>query len=108
MPKIGDRPEAESVRPGSVFAEHRYQEAAQTFRRCLEQHPEFHYALTSMAVVHGMQGDLESARREVARTLKIDPTYTVKRFISPNLYRDKTIMDRCAEMLRSAGMPESD
>mgnify|MGYP003541779973 CR=1 FL=1 len=53
-------------------------------------------------------GDLESARREVARTLRMDPTYTVKRFISPNLYRDKTVMDRCAEVLRSAGMPESD
>jgi adenylate cyclase len=86
----------------------RNQEALQTFRRCLEQHPEFHFAHTSMAVVHGMQGDLESARREVARTLKIDPTYTVKRFISPNLYRDKTVMDRCAEVLRSAGMPDGD
>jgi adenylate cyclase len=85
----------------------RYPEALQTFRRCLEHHPEFHFAHTSMAVVHGTQGDLESARREVARTLKIDPTYTVARFVSPNLYRDKTVMDRCAEVLRSAGMPES-
>ena len=86
----------------------RHEEAVQIFRRCLEHHPEFHFAHTSMAVVHGMQGDLESARREVARTLKLDPTCTVKRFISPNLYRDKTVMDRCAEVLRSAGMPESD
>jgi tetratricopeptide (TPR) repeat protein len=86
----------------------RHDEAVQTFRRCLEHHPEFHFAHTSMAVEHGMQGDLESARREVARTLKLDPTCTVKRFISPNLYRDKTVMDRCAEVLRSAGMPESD
>jgi TolB-like protein len=86
----------------------RYEEAVRTFRRCVEHHPEFHFAHTSMAVVHGMQGDLESARRDVARTLKMDPTYTVKRFISPNLYRDKTVMDRCAEVLRSAGMPDGD
>jgi hypothetical protein len=61
-----------------------------------------------MAVVHGMQGDLESARREVACTLKMEPTYTVERFISPNLYRDKTVMDRCAEVLRRAGMPDNE
>jgi adenylate cyclase len=86
----------------------RYQEAVQTFRRCLEHHPEFHFAHASMAVVHGMQSDLESARREVARTLQLDPTYTVERFMTPNLYRDRTIMDRCADVLRSAGMPEGD
>ena len=51
---------------------------------------------------------IEAARREVARTLKMDPTYTIKRFISPNLYRDKTVMDRCAEVLRSTGMPDGD
>ena len=86
----------------------RYTEAVQIFHRCLEHHPDFHFAHSSLAIVHGMQGDLESARREVACTLNQDPTYTVSRFISPNLYRDRTIMDRCAEMLRSAGMPESD
>jgi adenylate cyclase len=86
----------------------RYPEAIQTFRRCLEQHPEFLFAHTSMAVVFGMQGDLESARREVAHTLKVDPTYSIRRFISPNLYRDKTVMERCADALRRAGLPEGD
>lgn len=86
----------------------RYSEAVQTFHRCLEHQPEFHFAHTSMAVVHGMQGDLEAARREVVRTLTIDPSYTVKRFIFPNLYRDKAIMERCAEVLRGAGMPDGE
>ena len=84
----------------------RYTDAIQTFRRCLEQHPEFLFAHTSLAVVFAMQGDLESARREVAHTLKVDPTYSIRRFISPNLYRDKTVMEHCADALRRAGMPE--
>jgi len=61
-----------------------------------------------MAVVFGMQGDLESARREVAHTLKVDPTYSIRRFISPNLYRDKTVMERCADALRRAGLRRAD
>jgi len=86
----------------------RYPEAIQTFRRCLEQHPEFLHAHTSMAVVFAMQGDLESARREVAHTLQVDATYSIRRFITPNLYRDKTVMERCADALRRAGLPEGD
>ena len=86
----------------------RYSEAIQTFRRCIEQHPEFLHAHTSMAVVYGMLGDLESARREVAHTLKVDPTYSIRRFVSPNLYRDKSVMERCADALRQAGLPEGD
>jgi adenylate cyclase len=86
----------------------RYPEAIQTFRRCLEQHPEFLHAHTSLAVVYSMQGDLESARREVAHTLKVDPTYSIRRFVSPNLYRDKSVMERCADALRRAGLPEGD
>jgi adenylate cyclase len=86
----------------------RHQEAIQVFRRCLEQNPEFLFAHAGMAVVFSMQGDLESARREVARALKSDPTYSIRRFISPNLYRDKSVMEHCADALRRAGMPEGD
>ena len=84
----------------------RYDDAIQTFRRCLALYPDFVYAHTSMAVVHAMQGDLEAARREVQETLKVDPAYSVQRFISPNLYRDPAVMAGCADALRKAGMPE--
>lgn len=83
----------------------RYDDAIQTFRRCLALYPDFVYAHTSMAVVHAMQGDLDAARREVEETLKVDPAYTVQRFTSPNLYRDPAVMAGCAEALTKAGMP---
>ena len=86
----------------------RYEDAIQTFRRCLAQHPDFLYAHTSMAVVYGLMDDLDAARREVEETLKKDPTYTVARFINPNLYRDPEVMARSAEVLRRAGLPEGD
>ena len=105
-------PTVSAIKLGVLGSAHRnagrYPESIQTFRRCLEQHPEFLHAHTSLAVVYGMQGDLESARREVAHTLKVDPTYSIRRFVSPNLYRDKTVMERCADALRRAGLPEGD
>jgi adenylate cyclase len=84
----------------------KYEKAIQTFKRCLELYPDFVYAHTSMAVVYSMQDDLAAARREVEETLKVDPTYSVQRFISPNLYRDSAVMERSADALRRAGMPE--
>lgn len=84
----------------------RYEEAIQTFKRCQELYPDFVYAHTSLAVVYGMQDDLEAARREVEETLKMDPSYSVQRFISPNLYRESAVMERSADALRRAGMPE--
>jgi adenylate cyclase len=86
----------------------RHQEAIQILRRCVEQQPEFTFAHAGLAVVFSIQGDLESAGREVAHALKSDPTYSIRRFISPNLYRDKSVMEHCADALRRAGMPEGD
>ena len=84
----------------------RYEDALGTFEECLRQFPDFVYAHTSLAVVYGMMGNQSAAKREVEKTLKVDPTYTVKRFVTPNLYRSTAIMDRCAEVLKNAGMPE--
>jgi len=58
-------------------------------------------------MVYGLKGDNPAAEREVNEVLAIDPGYTIERFITPNLYRDKSIMGRCADALRSAGMPEN-
>lgn len=85
----------------------RYDEAVATFKECIQRFPDFIYAHTSLAVVYGMMGNLEGAQSEVRRTLEIDPTYTVERFVTPNLYLTPDVMQRCGEVLSAAGMPES-
>ena len=85
----------------------RYEEAIQTFNDCLKRFPDFIYAHSGLAMVYGLKGDNPAAEREVNEVLAIDPGYTIERFITPNLYRDKSIMGRCADALRSAGMPEN-
>jgi len=103
-------PTLNSVKLGVLGTAYRnagkYEESIQTFKLCLERYPDFLYAHTSMAVVYGLMGDLKAARREVAETLRVDPSYSIRRFVTPNLYRDPEVMEGSAEVLRSAGMPE--
>lgn len=84
----------------------RYDEAIETFSECLRQFPDFVYAEVGRAVVYGMKGDQGAAKRAVNAALKLDPHYTVARFTRPNLYRDKSVMENVAKVLRAAGMPD--
>lgn len=84
----------------------RYEQAIATFEECLSRFPDFVYAHISLAIVYGMMGNQRAAEREVQQTLKVDPHYSVRRFVNPNLYRSPSVMERCAGILRSAGLPE--
>ena len=81
-----------------------YDKSIETFKRCAEQFPQFIYAHTGMASTYGLMGDLESARREVEIVLDRDPEFSVERFTTPDLYREPSIMQNCAEVLRKAGL----
>jgi adenylate cyclase len=85
----------------------RYEEAIEVFKGCIRRFPDFIYGHSGLAVAYALNGDDDLAAREVAEVLRQDPTYTIERFVNPNLYRDKSIMDVSAEALRKAGMPES-
>ena len=83
-----------------------YQEAVATFEECLRRFPDFVHAHTSLAIVYGMMGNLQAAKTEIQKTLKVDPSYTVQRFINPNFYRSSSIMEQCAKILKEIGLPE--
>jgi adenylate cyclase len=84
----------------------RYEDSVAAFKECLKLFPEFLYAHTSLAIVYHMMGDHDAAAREVELTLEMDPTYTVQRFVTPDMYTDSSFMARNAEALRAAGLPE--
>lgn len=84
----------------------RFQDSIDAFEKCIARYPDFVFAYTGMAVSYGMMGDNERARDAVQKALGLDPEYTVQAFVTPNFYRDSTVMDACAEVLRAAGMPE--
>jgi tetratricopeptide (TPR) repeat protein len=83
-----------------------YDESIETFSECLKQFPSFVYAEVGRAVAYGLKGDAAAAKASVAAALKSDPGYTIARFTNPNLYRDKSVMESVAKVLRLAGMPD--
>jgi TolB-like protein len=83
-----------------------YDDSIETFSECLKRFPTFVYAEAGRAVAYGMKGDLAAAKESVAAALKSDPNYTIARFTNPNLYRDKSVMENVAKVLRAAGMPD--
>lgn len=82
-----------------------YDDSIETFSECLKRFPTFVYAEVGRAAAYGMKGDTAAAKNSVAAALRSDPDYTIARFASPNLYRDKSVMENVAKVLRSAGMP---
>jgi hypothetical protein len=60
-------------------------------------------ALASSYVLAGMERE---ARQEAREILRRDPAYTIARYTTPNLYRNKETMEKWAESLRKAGIPD--
>ena len=60
-------------------------------------------ALTSCYALMGME---QEAKQEAREILRMDPAYTVSRYSTPNLYRNKETMEKWAEALRKAGIPD--
>jgi adenylate cyclase len=60
-------------------------------------------ALASCYVLAGMERE---ARQEAREILRRDPAYTIARYTTPNLYRNKETMEKWAESLRKAGIPD--
>lgn len=83
-----------------------YDDSIETFSECLKRFPTFVYAEVGRAVAYGMKGDMAAAKSSIAAALKEDPNYTITRFTNPNLYRDKSVMENVAKVLRAAGMPD--
>ena len=85
----------------------RYDELIQTFQACIDNFPDWVFSHTGLAVSYGLKGDHHAAAEKVKDILRLDPTYTVSRFIQPDLYRDKSVMKACAAVLRRAGLPDA-
>ncbi len=80
--------------------------AVATLENTVKHFPAFisaRVALTSCYVLMGKQQEAEQEAREILRR---DPAYTIARYTTPNLYRNKKTMEKWAESLRKAGIPD--
>ena len=82
------------------------EQAVAILENTVQRYPAFssaRVALTSCYVLMGMD---KEAKQEVREILRRDPAYTVARYTTPNLYRNKETMNKWAAALRKAGLPD--
>ena len=59
-----------------------------------------------LAWIHVESGEMDRAREQMAEALRLNPGYTVTRWRKATFYRDPAHLDRIADALVQAGMPE--
>lgn len=82
-----------------------FEEATETFNDCLEQFPDFYHAHVGLATIYIVQGLAEKARKEAEEVLRAVPNYTVKQYLTPNMYKDKSEFEYWGQVLAKAGIP---
>jgi adenylate cyclase len=72
----------------------------------LRQQPNFRAAQFILAACHAMSGRIEEARENCARLMQLNPASRISRIRDRTRFRRAEDIDRLAQALRIAGMPE--
>ena len=84
----------------------RYDEALSWITRALAHRPNFVVMLRAAAVANAYAGNMDEARKLVARIRQISPTASISHYMSINLYQRPEDIERMVGGLRLAGLPE--
>ena len=72
----------------------------------VKRFPAFVSGRVALASCYALMGKKQEAKQQAGEILRQDPTYTIARYTTPNLYRNKESMDKWADALRKAGIPD--
>lgn len=86
----------------------RLEEAVTIAKEVTKTHPEVTWTHRQLASWAAMAGDLETARAAARKLLAANPEFTIKRYLAIPAFQDMPeYLDRMAQGLRDAGLPES-
>jgi len=80
--------------------------AVATLENTVKRFPAFISGRVALTSCYVLMGKEQEAKQEACEILRRDPAYTVARYTTPNLYRNKETMEKWAETLRKAGIPD--
>jgi len=81
----------------------RFEEAVSTYKKALQLAPDDIFARAGLATTYIMMGREKEARAEGAEILRIDPNFTIERFLK-GAPGNQSYKDRIADALRKAGL----
>ncbi|MFB3099053.1 MAG: adenylate/guanylate cyclase domain-containing protein, partial [Acidimicrobiia bacterium] len=86
---------------------HRNESAVSSFEEAIKRNPENHPSLhVGLASTLGELGRMEDAKRTAAVILRLEPNFSIKKYIGRLSYRDPAELTRFEDGLRKAGLPE--
>jgi len=86
---------------------HRNESAVSAFEEAIKRNPENHPALhVGLASILGELGRKEDAKRTAAVILRLEPNFSIEKYVGRLSYRDPTELTRFEDGLRKAGLPE--
>ena len=80
--------------------------AVATLENTVKRFPTFISGRVALTTCYSLMGKEQEAKQEAREILRRDPAYTIARYTTPNLYRNKETMEKWAESLRKAGIPD--
>ena len=80
--------------------------AVATLENTVKRFPAFVSGRVALTSCYVLMGKDQEAKQEAREVLRRDPSYTIARYTTPNLYRNKETMKKWAESLRKAGIPD--
>jgi adenylate cyclase len=84
----------------------RYEEAISAFKKAISISPESPYYHTYLAATFFLNGRMNEARAEIAKTMEIDPKFSSEACRTGELYKDQDYLNRLIDAMRRAGLPE--
>jgi adenylate cyclase len=84
----------------------RYEEAITVLKKALHYQPDFSPAHVRLAGCYAALGREEEAHAEAAEVLRLNPEFSVKKFVKRLPIRDKAVKERYIDALRKAGLPD--
>jgi adenylate cyclase len=82
------------------------EESIEAYREMVSRDPDHIEGHIGLAGVLGEVGNIEQARASAVEILRINPSFSINRYFGNIAYRDQTVIERFAEGLRQAGLPE--
>jgi adenylate cyclase len=80
--------------------------AALTLEDTVKRFPAFISGRVALTSCYVLMGKEQEAKQEAREILRRDPAYSIARYTTPNLYRNKKTMEKWADSLRKAGIPD--
>jgi adenylate cyclase len=83
-----------------------YEEAAEVLRRCVRAAPDWRPLQVWLAAACAQMGSMDEARIAAQHVRRIEPAFTIARWVGFEPYARPQDAGKIAEGLRKAGLPE--